>query len=800
MRGVFDSQYERRCIIANLISIVISAADNASSVLKGVTGTLDTVANSAIGIGTALTAATAPIAGFFATALKQASDQETALSQLNAVIKSTGGVAGVTAQMADELSSSLSKVTRFSDDAILSAENLALTFTNISQAIFPDTIKTALDMSTALNQDLKSSVLQLGKALQSPVEGITALRRVGVNFTNAQQDMIKGLVQSGNLLGAQKLILQELNTEFGHSAEAAGRTFAGALDITRNKLGELQERIGFALMPTVSRLTGVIGNVIDKVTDWVDKNPALTKTILAISTALIAAGPILIAVGTAIKLVTAETGAFKIALTALSGPVGIVLAALAALGLAYSTNAFGIKDALQPVLDQLGKGFKAVGDAVGLFVARLKEGGIAEALSGVFSVFEDGSSTISTLLQSFGVLPSTADSVANSLSKAFDVIKPGIKIAQDAVEYFVKGFTVNLNDLLFHAGYIFNGIRGALETAFNNVSEWVTLNVVDPLKGIWVLVQPEVQKVIDWFNNDFLTAVQQVSGWIDTNVIVPLEGIWTQIQPILKEVADFVTELFKPVKDFIDGILNAAADTIEILRRLGDSNYKPQRTLKLLGETEPGVVGQPGGSNPNQVIPVNTIAQNLTNLINDLLGKSGLTDPNTLGLAIGLDVSAIAHNIEEMYAFGLQKLTDATAQGITTQLPAAHQAGVDFGTSLITDGLIPTGNILFQGIGTLKQPAFLAGVGPGKRPDHRRSAAWKSVRERHHVHDSGFLQRRRAGRTTGQECGSVTGRQLHQWCYVGAAGRVQRGCGPGKPPQGRRRQCGTGRAAASACR
>jgi phage-related minor tail protein len=146
-------------------------------------------------------------------------------AQLNAVLKSTGGVAGITAIQVNAYAEVMSKVTMFDDEAIVSAQSMLLTFTNIGSSVFPSATSAVLDMSQALGQDLQSSAIMLGKALQNPIMGVTALRRVGVNFTEEQQELIKFLVESGQLEEAQALILKELKTEFGGSAEAAGKTF-----------------------------------------------------------------------------------------------------------------------------------------------------------------------------------------------------------------------------------------------------------------------------------------------------------------------------------------------------------------------------------------------------------------------------------------------------------------------------------------------------------------------------------------------------------------------------------------------
>jgi phage-related minor tail protein len=245
------------------VKAVVTAEDKASSVLKKFSGSIDSskgavdkfddaVSNLAkkalLGVTVALGAATA--AGFDFVNSFNKSEEVTA--QLNAVLKSTGQAAGVTADQALELASSLQKVTKFSDEDVLSAENLLLTFTAIGKNIFPQTTKVALDMSQALGQDLKSSSIQLGKALQDPILGVTALRRVGVNFSDKQQDVIKSLVDTNQLAKAQALILQELQKEFGGSAEAAGKTFAGQLAILGNQIDDVKEKFGQAIVTAIS--------------------------------------------------------------------------------------------------------------------------------------------------------------------------------------------------------------------------------------------------------------------------------------------------------------------------------------------------------------------------------------------------------------------------------------------------------------------------------------------------------------------------------------------------------------------
>jgi len=256
------------------IKAVITAEDRASATLRNFGNNASTMGSklkkglkiAAVG----MVAAGAAAIAFGVSSVKSFQESENSLAQLNAVLKSTKGVAGVTAKAATDLANSLQKVTKYSDEEVISAENMLLTFTKISRDIFPQATKTVLDMSTALGQDTKASAIQLGKALQDPILGITALRRVGVNFSADQKEVVKNLVATGQSAKAQQLILKELNTEFGGSAEAAGKTFSGRLTILKNQFDEVKESIGGVLVNGLSPLMKKLADFVasDQFQTW----------------------------------------------------------------------------------------------------------------------------------------------------------------------------------------------------------------------------------------------------------------------------------------------------------------------------------------------------------------------------------------------------------------------------------------------------------------------------------------------------------------------------------------------------
>ena len=176
-----------------------------------------------------------------------------ASGQLAATLKSTHNAMALTTEALEAQSKALAKHSMYEDDAIVRTQALLGTFTNIKGEIFTNAMPAIVDISAKLKQDLSSSAIQVGKALQDPIAGISALHRVGVNFSEGQKAVIKSLVETGQIAKAQQLIIQELNTEFAGSAEA-----------TRNAATPF-ERMKHDIRPIIEEIGGVIVKVQEKI-------------------------------------------------------------------------------------------------------------------------------------------------------------------------------------------------------------------------------------------------------------------------------------------------------------------------------------------------------------------------------------------------------------------------------------------------------------------------------------------------------------------------------------------------------
>jgi hypothetical protein len=192
--------------------------------------------------------------------ISAATEYQTLAAKTSAVLKSTGGAAGTTGAHIRALAASLESMSATDEELIINSQNVLATFTKVrnetgkGNAIFDRATLAALNMSKAMGTDLKGTTVAFGKALNNPVKGVTALAKSGVTFTDAQKKQIAAMQKSGNLLGAQKIILAEVNKEFGGAAKAAGTGFAGSLFRLKDVAGDTQREFGQALLPTLTRL------------------------------------------------------------------------------------------------------------------------------------------------------------------------------------------------------------------------------------------------------------------------------------------------------------------------------------------------------------------------------------------------------------------------------------------------------------------------------------------------------------------------------------------------------------------
>lgn len=244
-----------------VLELLIQLKDQASAGLSSLGGALSSIGGIAGGV--ALGGIVALGAGI-ASGIGDAREAALIMAQTEAVIKSTGGAADVSAQQVADYAGSLSAAagqSLFGDSQIQESTNLLLTFTNIKAKTLEAATAISVDMAQAMGGAPKDAAIQLGKALNDPIAGITALSRVGVSFTDEQKEQIRVMQEAGDIAGAQAIILAELNKEFGGSAKAAADADGGWTQFN-DRMGELWESIGAKLLPILTQFAGFLNDTL----------------------------------------------------------------------------------------------------------------------------------------------------------------------------------------------------------------------------------------------------------------------------------------------------------------------------------------------------------------------------------------------------------------------------------------------------------------------------------------------------------------------------------------------------------
>ncbi|MCP5196980.1 MAG: phage tail length tape measure family protein [Gammaproteobacteria bacterium] len=245
-----------------VLQFLITAKDEATSTLSKIGGALSQLGGVVTGVAKSAIHLVFPD---FGDSVRAAEALEIQMGKLRAGIEATGGTAGLTAEEIDEMARRLDEATLGSAEGFRNAAVELLTFKSVGKDAFERTLKAAQDLADAGFGTVESATVQLGKALEDPVKGLTSLTRVGVSFTDQQRAMIEGFIQLGDAASAQNVILAAVEGQVQGVASAAGGGLAGAVDLVGKRLTDLKETVGAVLTPVLTKLNLVWADVIGAV-------------------------------------------------------------------------------------------------------------------------------------------------------------------------------------------------------------------------------------------------------------------------------------------------------------------------------------------------------------------------------------------------------------------------------------------------------------------------------------------------------------------------------------------------------
>jgi phage-related protein len=448
-----------------------------------------------------------------------------ASAALSQVFSQMGDKTGAAAAAAEDYASKLSAQIGVDDDVIKQTQTKLATFSALSgevgrsSGMFDRATQAAHDLASAGFGDASSNAVQLGKALQDPSKGMAALAKSGITFTDAEKKKIKAMQKSGDLLGAQKIIMGAVETQVKGTAAAS----ATSSDKMATQWGNVKEALGTALLPTFDKLAAKFAEVAD----WVQRN---TGVVLALVGAIAAFSAVLIVVNAALKvyqtyqkiqeIFTKRQTAAQWALNAsmLANPVVLIVLAIIAL-VAIFVILWNKSEAFRNFFKGMWEGIKS---AVSAVVDWFKT-----AVPAAWQWVKDKTSAV------FNAIKAVVSAVWNGIKTAITVVWTVIKTVVTTYINAVKTvITTVFNTVKSVVLGVWNGIKNSIKAAW----DWI--------KGIFN--SNPVQKVIGFFQN----LRDKIYGFMQ-NIKDKIGGAWDWVKGKLDAITGglskipFVGNLFK---------------------------------------------------------------------------------------------------------------------------------------------------------------------------------------------------------------------------------------------------------------
>jgi len=558
-----------------------------SSQLTGEVGKVESAGNKlkswAKGIGVALGAA------FVVREVKDfvnaAEEAEVASRRLAQTLKNAGDEGGKWAKHAENLATSLMKQTGIDDEVIKGGQAILATFHAVggqvgqSSGAFDRATKAALDLSKTGFGDVDSAAKALGKALQDPEKGLTALRRSGVNFTEAQKEQIKAMNDAGDSAGAMNLILGEVEKQVGGVAEKT----ATSGDKMKTAFNETKESIGKALLPVLQQLAPILQSVAQ----YVQENANWLVPLAAAIIGVVAAIKIWIAVQTVIDALLA------------ANPIGLVVIAIAAIIAAIILLA-------------------QYWDQVWSWIAN------APWYLKVVAAILFFASPIAWLITAIAFLASHWEAVWQAISDAVTAAGDWIEQAfKDVVDFLSKVPTQIANAF----SQLWSILTSPFVTAYNFIAQIPSM-IGSVFRGLVSIIESAVSGVVNAITSPFQTAwnivqgiwnsISSVVGWV-SDAIGAAKSAWNSFVDVWNKIEIKVPGVDIPLVGEVGGFTVGLPD----LPHLAAGGIVTKATLALVGET-----------GPEAVIPLSRMPGGDVNVYEITVNVAPGTSPAAVGAAL----------------------------------------------------------------------------------------------------------------------------------------------------------------------
>lgn len=459
--------------------------------------------------------------------VKAAEESAVAHERLLSVMKGAGDVNGKATAAAEKYATALSNQTGIDDEVIMGGQAILATFHSVSgeagrtAGIFDRATAAGADLAAAGFGSIESNATQLGKALEDPTKGMTALAKSGVTFTKSQKDQIAAMQKSGNLLGAQKIVLGAVEGQVKGTAAATATSSAKMA----TSMGNVQEAIGGALLPAIDKITPSLL----KVFSFVEQNSSWLVPLIVgaagLAVSLTIMSKAITAVSAAIRIGSAVVKGLQMAWALLNvvfaaSPIGVIIVAIVAL-VAGLVLLYLKVDWFRKAVDAA---LKAV---VGVFAAAWN--GIQAGFNAVVAFIQRWGQVFLAVLMGPWYL-------------VFRLIKAAVTGGWSGIQREISGWVGWIGRAV---GAIGNVISAPFRAAWGLIQSYL----LNPLHGAFSGVVGAISGALSGVTNAITAPFSAAWSWIQSNIIGPLKGAWNGIAGAISSIHFSVK-----VPDWVPGI------------------------------------------------------------------------------------------------------------------------------------------------------------------------------------------------------------------------------------------------------
>lgn len=312
------------------------AADGMGEKVKGSAGKLVGLGLGAVGVGGVIDA--------FKAGADEAQKFQDATAQTNAALKSNANLAGLSAAQVQAQSAQIEGLTgaKIDENDATAAQNTLIRAGVRTQAGLNSALQAAADVASGTGKDIGSVSTALGKALANPTKAAGTFAKVGVVLSKSQQDAIDAMVKTGDVAGAQALIVSDLESHYNGAAKAAGTGLSADLGRAKDALADSERDIVTTMLPTLSKLAQAFAKDLPAALEKVKPIMSALVTLVSSKAFLVLAGAIgAIVVGmkayalitNIVSIATKAWAAIQVVLDVAlnANPIGLIVIGVAAL-------------------------------------------------------------------------------------------------------------------------------------------------------------------------------------------------------------------------------------------------------------------------------------------------------------------------------------------------------------------------------------------------------------------------------------------------------------------------------------